>query len=53
MIAQNPKAEVAPFPSAEIGITKISFEERCRCEQMGRISCQTPGEEPEPGFSGQ
>ena len=32
---------------------KKTFEERCRREQMGRISCQTPGEAPEPGFAGQ
>ena len=53
MIGQNPKAEVAPFSSAEIGKKNISFEERCRCEQMGQISSQTPGEETNPGFAGQ
>ena len=51
MIGKNPKAEVALFLSVEIGIKNISFEERCRREQMGRISCQTPGEETEPGFA--
>ena len=36
MISQNPKVEVAPFfSSAEIGIKNISFEDRCRREQMG------------------
>ena len=35
------------FPSAEIGVKNISFEKRCRGEQMGQISCQTPGEEAE------
>ena len=49
MIGQNPKAEVAHGNRDK----EISFEERCRREQMGRISCQTPGEEAEPGFSGQ
>ena len=35
MIGQNPKAEVALFPSAEIGKKNISFEDRCRRVQMG------------------
>ena len=33
MIGQNPKAEVAPFSSAEIGMKKISFEDRGRPER--------------------
>ena len=35
MIGQNSKAEVASFSSAEIRKKKISFEDRCRREQMG------------------
>ena len=52
---QNESQQIFAFydSSAEIGIKKISFEERCRREQMGWISCQTPGEETEPGFAGQ
>ena len=53
MIGQNPKAKVALFSSAEIGIKNMSLEERCRREQMVRILCETPGEETEPGFAGQ
>ena len=44
MIGQNPKAEVAPSSlSRNRGKKKISFEERCRREQMGAkepVSCQ-------------
>ena len=53
MIGQNPKAEVAPFFVGGNRDKEISFEERCRREHMGRISCKTPGEEADPGFSGQ
>ena len=53
MIGQNPKAEVAPFFVGGNRDKEISFEDRCRREQMGWILCQTPGEEAEPGFSGQ
>ena len=49
MIGQNPKVEVAPFSSAEIGIKKLVFQDRCRREMTG-IRCQTPGEEAEPSF---
>ena len=53
MIGQNPKAEVAPFFVGRNRDKEISFEERYCREQMGRILCQTPGEEAEPGFSGE
>ena len=35
MIGQKPKAEVAPFSSAEIGIKNISFEGGGRRERTG------------------
>ena len=35
MIGQNPKVEVAPFSSAEIGKKNISFQDRDRHEQIG------------------
>ena len=35
MIGQNPKAEVTPFSSAEIGIKNISFENGGRRERTG------------------
>ena len=53
MIGKNSKAEVTPFFVGGNKDKEISFEERCRRKQKGRISCQTPGEEAEPGFSGQ
>ena len=53
MIDQNPKAEVVPFFVGGNSDKEISCEDRCRREQMGQISCQTPGKEAEPGFSGQ
>ena len=34
MIGQNPKAEVAPFSSVEIGKKEFSFEDRGRRERM-------------------
>ena len=49
VIGQNPKAEVAPFSSAEIGKKKSFFQDRGRHERTG-IWCQTPGKEAEPGF---
>ena len=35
MIGQNPKAEVAPFSSAEIGIKECSFQDEGRGERTG------------------
>ena len=49
VIGQNPKAEVAPFSSAEMGKKNLVFEDRGHRERTG-IWCQTPGEEAEPGF---
>ena len=46
VIGQNPKAEVAPFSSAEIRRKEFSFLDRGRRERTG-IWCQTPGEEAE------
>ena len=49
MIGQNPKAEVAPFSSVEIRMKKRVLERRSPWTDR-RISCQTLGEEAEPGF---
>ena len=35
VIGQNPKAEVAPFSSVEIGIKNAVFQDRGRCERTG------------------
>ena len=47
MIGQNPKAEVASFFVGGNWDKEISFEDRCRREQIGESHAETPGEEAE------
>ena len=50
MIGQNPKAEVAPFSSVDIGIKNISFEDRGRHEQMGKSHAKLRVKKQNRGF---
>ena len=50
MIGQNPKAEVALFSSAEIGIKNISFEDRCRREQRVNLMQKLRAKKQNRGF---
>ena len=47
MIGQNPKAEVAPFLSAEIGIKKAVLKRDVAVNRWGESRAKTPGEEAE------
>ena len=45
MIGQNPKAEVAPFSSAEIGIKNLVFRTEVGVTRCVDTVAKTPGEE--------